>query len=87
MIDKGIEYLYMYGATENPEQNPPFTISKSAERQDVLLFNWENRDWLTIEYFNERPFLKHLYPATEIELNRFNNVAFSYKYPPVLKNI
>ena len=87
MIDKGIEYLYMYGATENPEQKPPFSISKSAERQDVLLVNWENRDWLTIEYFNERPFLKHLYPATEIELNRFNNVAFSYKYPPVLKNI
>ena len=71
MIDKGIEYLYMYGATENPEQKPPFSISKSAERQDVLLVNWENRDWLTIEYFNERPFLKHLYPATEIELNRF----------------
>ena len=61
MIDKGIEYLYMYGATENPEQKPPFSISKSAERQDVLLVNWENRDWLTIEYFNERPFLKHLY--------------------------
>ena len=87
MIDKGIEYLYMYGSTKKPEQKPPFTISKSAERQDVLLVNWENRDWLTIEYFNERPFLKHLYPATEIELHSFNNVAFSYKYPPVLKNI
>ena len=71
MIDKGIEYLYMYGSTKKPEQKPPFTISKSAERQDVLLVNWENRDWLTIEYFNERPFLKYLYPATEIELNRF----------------
>ena len=87
MIDKGIEYLYMYGATENPEQNPPFTISKSAERQDILLFKWENRDWLTIEYFNQRPFLKGLYPDTEIELNSFHNVAFSYKYPPVLNNI
>ena len=87
MIDKGIEYLYMYGATKNPEQNPPFTISKSAERQDILLFKWENRDWLTIEYFNQRPFLKGLYPDTEIELNSFHNVAFSYKYPPVLNNI
>lgn len=72
MIDKGIEYLYMYGATENPEQKPPFTISKSAERQDILLLKWENRDWLTIEYFNQRPFLKGLYPDTEIELNSFH---------------
>ena len=87
MIDKGIEYLYMYGATKNPEQNPPFTISKSAERQDILLFKWENMDWLTIEYFSQRPFFKGLYPDTEIELNNFHNVAFSYKYPPVLKNI
>lgn len=87
MIDKGIEYLYMYGSTKNPEQKPPFTISKSTERQDILLLKWENRDWLTIEYFNQRPFLKNLYPNTEVELNDFNNVAFSYKYPAVLKNI
>jgi hypothetical protein len=87
MIDKGIEYLYMYGATKNPEQNPPFTISKSADRQDILLFKWENRDWLTIEYFNKRPFLKKLYPNTEVELDDFNNVAFYYKYPPALEKI
>lgn len=87
MIDKGIEYLYMYGSTKNPEQKPPFTISKSAEQQDILLFEWENRDWLTIEYFNKRPFLKNLYPDTKIELNRFNNVAFYYKYPPALEKI
>ncbi len=68
MIDKGIEYLYMYGTTEAPDQKPPFTISKSAEQQDILLFKWENRDWLTIEYFNQRPFLKNLYPNTEVQL-------------------
>ena len=87
MIDKGIEYLYMYGSTKKPEQKPPFTISKSAERQDILLFKWENRDWLTIEYFNKRPFLKNLYPNTEVELRELTNVSFYYKYPPVLKNI
>ena len=86
MIDKGIEYLYMYGSTKKPEQKPPFSISKSAERQDVLLFKWENRDWLTIEYFNQRPFLKHLYPNTEVELRELTNVSFYYKYPKI-KNI
>ena len=83
MIDKGIEYLYMYGSTESPEQKPPFTISKSAEHQDILLFKWENRDWLTIEYFNKRPFLRNLYPNTKIELSDFNNVLFCYKYPNI----
>ena len=87
MIDKGIEYLYMYGSTKKTEQKPPFTISKSAERQDILLFKWENRDWLTIEYFNQRPFLKKLYSNTEVELRELTNVRFYYKYPPVLKNI
>jgi hypothetical protein len=87
MIDKGIEYLYMYGSTKKPEQKPPFTISKSTERQDILLLKWENRDWVTIEYFNQRPFLKNLYPNTEVELRELTNVGFYYKYPPVLNNI
>ncbi len=76
MIDKGIEYLYMYGSTKKTEQKPPFTISKSAEHQDILLLKWENRDWVTIEYFNQRPFLKKLYPNTEVELRELTNVRF-----------
>jgi hypothetical protein len=76
MIDKGIEYLYMYGSTKNSDKKPPFVISKSTEQQDILLVEWINRDWLTIEYFNERPFLKTLYPKTKIELGYFNNFNF-----------
>ena len=69
MIDKGIEYLYMYGSTESPEQKPPFSILQSAENQDTLLVEWKDRDWLTIEYFEQRPCLKRIYPATEIHVD------------------
>ena len=69
MIDKGIEYLYMYGSTESPEQKPPFSILQSAENQDILLVEWRNRDWLTTEYFIQRPFLQRIYPATEIHVD------------------
>ena len=86
MIDKGIEYLYMYGSTKNPDQKLPFAISKSTEQQDILLVEWINKDWLTIEYFNERPFLKTLYPKTKIELGYFNNVNFYYNHRGFLKN-
>ena len=80
MIDKGIEYLYMYGSTESPEQKPPFSISKSPDDQTVLLFKWEKPDWLTIEYFNKRPFLKELYLRTKVELSDLTCVRFCYKY-------
>ena len=79
LIDKGIEYLYIYGATGNPTQKPPFAISKSPEDRDILLFHWQDKDWLTIEYFNNRPFLTNLYPETEIPLDEFHNTVYGHK--------
>ena len=82
LIDKGIEYLYIYGAPEDSEQKPPFTISKSSEDRDILLFQWQDKEWLTLEYFEKRPFLGKLYPETEIPLDEFHNTVYGHKYLP-----
>ena len=67
-IEQGIEYLYMYAKDDREEIPAPFTVSHDPENREVLLWQWNDNEKLTKEYFLEREFLLKIYPDTRTEL-------------------